>query len=134
MRRPLWFRTLASMLALWFPLVAGEPGVLHPCPTHGSGSALATSLHGAHAGASMHSAAHGAGHHSAPSAPGHDHHNCTCISCCTASAAALRAPDAPTIEIMTVERAASAAVPNAASLPRPAPEYARPYTTGPPRV
>jgi hypothetical protein len=138
MRRSPWFRALASLLALWFPLMAGEPGVLDPCPMHGAGAAIAAAFHRT-SPAAMH---HGHMHHAAArtahathgNAPRHDHHNCTCISCCVVSGAALRAPDAPTAQPAAVTFVAVSAVSNVASLARPAPEYSHPYTTGPPRV
>ena len=55
MRRTWWFRPLASLLTLWFPLIVGEPSLLQPCPTHGS---VVIASAGVHA-----SAQPAAGHH-----------------------------------------------------------------------
>lgn len=144
MRRTPWFRSLASLLAVWLPLIAGEPGLLHPCPMHGAGRAVFASLRGEAlpAPAASHDAAHshhmaagGDGHasHQTP-APGHSHHDCTCIGCCTVSASAFVAPAPPTAEFVVAEYATARTVPSVESLARPAPEYSRPYTTGPPRA
>jgi hypothetical protein len=127
MRNRPWFRTLASVLAIWFPLIAGEPGVLHPCPMHGAGAAVVSALTGVTTHASHHSAA--TNHHGAPS---HDHHDCTCINGCSVSLTAAGAPQPATIDVALVEVRAPSALSTAPTLARPAPEYARPYTTGPP--
>ena len=141
MRRALWFRSLASLLALWLPLVAGEPGLLHPCPMHGAGRAVVASLRGetVHAPATQH-AHHHAGMAAADQqpnhspAPAHDHHSCTCIDCCAVSAGAFVAPAAPAVTVAVVAYVATRSLPGVESLARPAPEYSRPYTTGPPRA
>jgi hypothetical protein len=150
-RRTVWFRSLATLLAVWLPLVAGEPGLLQPCPMHGAGRAVIASLRGepiqpgmvggsapAAPAATMHAAhnheASSAGaDHSAP-ASGHQHHACSCIDGCATSAVAFIAPDAPTAEFIVASYAAIRSVPSVESLPRPAPEFSRPYTTGPPRA
>ena len=137
MRRALWFRSLATFLAVWFPLVIGEPGVLHPCPMHGAGAAHATMHHAGMQDAAMH---HGAMHdgamHDAPSgapaAPHHDHSGCTCITCCSVSVAGLLAPDVPASTIDVVVRSVIAALPPATQLPQSSATHVRPYPTGPP--
>jgi len=135
MHRSPWFRAVAILVAVWFPLVAGEPALLQPCPMHGAGLLVAASLHHSTAPSSAHMHGHHAPQESpAPSTPGHDHHGCTCISCCTASTAILRAPNAPTGEIALNEYVVAQTLPGVASLARPSPEFARPYTTGPPRA
>ncbi len=131
MRRALWFRSLASLLAVWLPLIAGEPGLLHPCPMHGAGRAVIASLRGEAVAVAPTSHAHHADHSQAPA---HQHHDCTCINCCTVSAAAFIAPTAATTEIIVAEYSVSRTVPSVESFARPAPEYSRPYTTGPPRA
>ncbi len=120
MRQKSWFRALATVLAVWLPLIVGEPGVVHACPAHG-GSAVASTAPMAH----HHGASHG-------SAPGHDHHDCTCISCCVGSVVAAPAPVEPATVFVAAIRDIGVAHPAVASLPRQAPEYSRPYTTGPP--
>jgi len=147
MRRSPLFRTLATLLALWLPLVAGEPGLLQPCPMHGAERALIASFRGAsseqpvaveHAGGSHrhHQAAAStsaeSGQHPTPS---HDHGNCSCIDGCTpGAAAAFVAPAAPSLEVATAAHVSTSAIRSVESLARPAPEYSRPYTTGPPRA
>jgi hypothetical protein len=143
MRRKLWFRPFATLLAVWFPLVIGEPGVLQPCPTHGALTSVAS---GAQADAQAEPMAH---HHDASaeqastastasttdqSTPGHDHHNCTCIGCCVGSAASAPAPDTPTTTFIVAVYDAAVSRTTVALSPRPGPEFSRPYNTGPPRV
>src|ERR1051325_623140 len=127
MRRALWFRSLASLLALWLPLVAGEPGLLHPCPMHGAGRAVVASLRGetvqppatdhSHHHAGMAAAEHQPSHSPAPA---HDHHSCTCIDCCAVSASAFVAPTAPTAPIAAVAYVAVRSVPSVDARARPA--------------
>jgi hypothetical protein len=137
------------LLAMWLPLVAGEPGLLQPCPMHGAGPAVTASLRGElsklgllGAPAAEHSSSHG--HHAAASsaaqadhsapASSHDHHTCSCIDGCTATAVAFVTPAVPTAEFTVAEFAAVSSIPGVESLPRPGPEFSRPYTTGPPRA
>lgn len=138
MRRTWWFRPLATLLTLWFPLIVGEPSLLQPCPMHGSmfvASATTPASHAAHHGAAghaAHQAAHApaSGHHSTP---GH-HHICTCIGCCTSSAAVASTFEGPatTIIVATYEPVVGHAT--GESLYHAEPEFSRPYTTGPPRA
>jgi len=119
------------LLAVWLPLIVGEPGLLHPCPMHG---ALATAI-----GSARHAPAGVAEHHHASSqqqtshnrAPGHDHRNCTCVSCCTGSVGAPSTPVTVTTVVVALyevgrgQRAADL-------LPSLALDHSRPYPTGPP--
>jgi hypothetical protein len=158
-RRKAWFRTLATLLAAWLPLVSGEPGVLQPCPMHGAARAVIATLHGRavepgmvagtdagtsdgvsamppshqhHAAAASTSAM--AAHQSSP-ASGHEHHACSCIDGCTAaSAVAFVVPEQPAVQLVVAAYETTRSVPSVESLARPAPEYSRPYTTGPPRA
>ena len=158
MRRTWWFRPFAALFAAWFPLVVGEPSLLQPCPTHGAAAAVthaAPSAHAALAASVPHSqhvqhaehsrsspeAAHvehhdafnhGSTHHD--SAPNHQHHNCTCIGCCAGSVGSVVLPSAPTATIDATVRIVATAQRSTETLPRPAPEFSRPYTTGPPRA
>jgi hypothetical protein len=122
MRQTRWFRTIATVLAVWFPLIVGEPGVVHACPAHGGAAATSVAATAHHHGMS-----HG-------SQPGHDHHDCTCISCCVGSVVAAPAPVAPTTVFVDAIRDIVASYPATASLSRQAAEHSRPYTTGPPRA
>ena len=137
MRRALWFRSLASFLAIWFPLVIGEPGALHPCPMHGAAGAH-TAMH--HAAASHAAMNQGAMHdgmmqdasRDAPTAPHHSHAGCTCITCCAVSVAGLLAPDAPASTIVVVVRSVAVLPPAATQSVQSSATHARPYPTGPP--
>lgn len=142
MRRSAWFRSVASLLALWLPLVAGEPGLLQPCTMHGaerlvlaslgvgSSSHAAPDAHGTHG---RHDAAPDARSTSAP-AQGHDAHDCSCIDGCTvASAVALPAPAAD-IELGVVSVVRSTPTRFVEAPRRSVPEHTRPFTTGPPRA
>jgi len=141
MRRSAWFRSLASFLALWFPLIVGEPGLLHACPTHGAASPMSASSeqatsasgHGAHHAHMQHSVSQ-TGDHAHHSAPGHSHQGCTCIGCCSTANSALDVPHVPSIAVAVVVYRVARSVPSVESLARPAPEFSRPYTTGPPRA
>src|SRR5437868_4363411 len=73
MRRALWFRPLALLVAVWLPLFIGEPNLLSPCPMHGayavaSGQANTAHHHAGHASmAAQGQVAHSdATHQSAP--------------------------------------------------------------------
>jgi len=151
-RRKAWFKTVATLLAVWLPLVAGEPGVLQPCPMHGAARAVIATLRGqavepGMVGGSMTSPKmpahqhHGAApassagsDHPAP-ASGHDHHNCSCIDgCSAASVVAFVVPEQPAMEFVVAAYETTRSVPSVESLARPAPEFSRPYTTGPPRA
>ena len=131
MRRTPWFRALATLIAIWLPLIVGEPGVVHPCPMHGAHPPIATSERSA---PQAHHAVSTRGRSDGGAPPSHDHHGCTCVGSCTSIAGAVPAPDAPTISVIEAGYAARPARPNAESLARQAPEYSRPYTTGPPRA
>jgi hypothetical protein len=136
MRRSVRFRSLAAVLAFWFPLVTGEPGILATCPAHGATSAMLAHApsDAGHGASHMHHAASQGGESRHHSAPGHNHKDCTCIGCCCAASGALRAPELPAVELAVVEYQVAPSVPSVESLPRPAPEFSRPYTTGPPRA
>jgi len=130
MRRALWFRSLAALLAVWFPLIAGEPGVLHLCPMHGGGP-IVTPHPAAHAHHAVSASTEITSNNGAP--PAHDHHCCTCIASCTSTTSALPMADAPTIVAVEIAQATTAPA-SVVTVARPAAEYSRPYTTGPPRA
>lgn len=142
MRRAFWFRSVASLLALWLPLVTGEPGLLQPCEMHGAGRLVLASFGVGASAVSEHGTASSHGHHAATAASDHskgapsDHggHQCSCIDGCTVAGAAFVAPKAPTASVVVAEVAVARSVPTVESLARPAPEFSRPYTTGPPRA
>ena len=138
MRRTPWFRALATCLAVWFPLVIGEPGVLQPCPMHGALAAATTGRHPAPTAAHSHHAAastdgsHGA--HAPANAPTHDHHACTCIGACAGGAAVALTNSVLELPAVTVAYRPASILPSGERLARPAPSFTRPYTTGPPRA
>jgi hypothetical protein len=150
-RRTAWFRTLATLLAVWLPLVAGEPGVLQPCPMHGAARAVIATLRGqpvepgmvggtgpaatsSHQHHDMGSATSASADHSSP-ASNHAHHTCSCIDgCSAASLVAFVVPQQPATEFVVAAYETTRSVPTVASLARPSPEFSRPYTTGPPRA
>lgn len=80
MRRSLWHRAFAAVMAAWLAIVMAEPAVLHACPMHGGAHAAIES-----GSASAMTMAHGAAAQSSdrPShpAPGHQ---CTCLGQCCA--------------------------------------------------
>lgn len=125
MRRHPLFRLLAFLPALWLPLIVGEPGLLDPCPMHG-GMAHHSMQHAAE---DAHSAHHG---HRAPMGD-HKGHQCTCIGCCSVSAVLQTSTTTELALPIAVQRVARA-VPNVESRARPAPDFSRPHTTGPPRA
>ena len=107
MRRTPWFRSLALTFALWLPLVTGEPGLIDPCPMHGSaafseviGTGAAASMQASHM-AHMHGMVSAQDQHGENPVRGHGHNCCTCIGCCAMSTAALRAPE-PALTVSTV--------------------------------
>jgi len=126
---------LATCLAVWFPLVVGEPGVLQSCPMHGGAVATTTSTapaaHSHHAAASA-EVSHGS--HAPASAPSHGHHACSCIGACAGSAAVALTTSAPELPAVTVAYRPASILPSGERLARPAPSFSRPYTTGPPRA
>src|ERR1700754_5062453 len=107
--RPFWLRAIAAILAVWFPLVIGEPSLLQPCPTHG---AAAHASHGATTKA-----------HGHDQAPPNTHHDCTCIGCCAAGSPAAAAP-LPTEIVVGIARFDEPRIaPIAASLRPAMPEF-----------
>jgi len=83
MRRSLWHRALAAVMAAWLAIVMAEPALLHACPTHGGAAGEA------HAAVAQHGAAMGMTHGKAPATgdapaqPAHGH-QCTCLGQCHA--------------------------------------------------
>jgi hypothetical protein len=127
MRRKPWFKSFATLLAVWFPLVVGEPSLLQPCATHGAVQAT-TDGHGGHGAPQAEASEHD------PGTPDGTHHECTCIEGCCASFAAPTAPSAPETLVAALEPDAAPQYATVEALPRPGPEFSRPYNTGPPRA
>lgn len=135
MRRPWWFRLVAALCGIWLVLVVGEPGVVHACPTHGGTASAATSVQSGHAmaGHSM-ASAHAAQDARGATAPAHEHQGCTCIGCCIGGTAIAPLRAAPVVLASIVATPTGVAIASAALLPRPGPQHAQPYPTGPPRA
>jgi hypothetical protein len=133
MRRSSRFKPIAVLLAVWLPLIVGEPGVVHACPTHGAPAVVARSAPHAIGGMAEHHHATAEPKSSHDSAPGHDHHNCTCISCCVGSVAAPATQVAVTTVVVALYETRSLQ-PAVQALPSLAPDFSRPYPTGPPRA
>lgn len=141
MRRPLWSRALAALLAVWFAIVMAEPAALHSCPMHG-GPAVAAASGGHHAApapeaaASIHAAArHGMAHHGAPvPADRGAGHQCTCLGRCAAGVGAA-APAARVVLAQAVETAAArdSGLPDHEYVPVAA-AHVLPFANGPPTV
>src|SRR6185436_20871819 len=133
MRQKPWFKSFATLLAVWFPLVIGEPSLLQPCPTHGatvvaSATAPMTGGHGGHAAAAEHgSNVSQAAAGQQDSSPDHSHHDCTCIGCCSASLSAITTPSGVEAFISVLEPDTSSPYLTADLLPRPGPDFSRPY-------
>src|SRR5262245_5418057 len=72
-------------------------------------------------------------HHQAP-APAHDgdHQHCTCIGCCSTSAAKVAVPGAPVAAVIVVAHETSGFSTTVSFRAAPSPDYSRPHTTGPP--
>ncbi|HEX8848861.1 MAG TPA: hypothetical protein VF761_04935 [Gemmatimonadaceae bacterium] len=129
MRRTPWTRLLAALMAVWLPVLLGEPGLLHHhCPMHdGTATAGASvTMHGAHAGHGDHDASPESG------APHGEHHACTCIGACSASGATATLP-APIAASLEPIGTAHVGVPAEYATPaRPRVPFALPFPNGPP--
>jgi hypothetical protein len=131
------------VLTLWLPLIIGEPSLLQPCPMHGA-AFLAAAANGAMSSGMAHRLATGMAHeaHAVAGTPvsGHDHsspghhHICTCIGCCAGSPAAVPTFGTSVATIVVATYVAASEPVESAALPRPAPPFSRPFTTGPPRA
>jgi hypothetical protein len=134
------FRTFATLIALWLPLVAGGAGLLPPCPVHSGAGSMAAAhatadMAGMHAHADSHAMhGHGTSSDDQGSAPGHEHHGCSCIACCTMTVAADLAGGAPAIDAPVAIKRAAASIPARLLVVAAPAEYSRPYNTGPPRA
>lgn len=139
-RRALWFKPLATLLALWLPLFVGEPNLVSPCPTHGALAVAYGHVHGnadsmRHHGHASMASSDASQHGSQPSSPpGHDEKDCACIGCCTPGVARAAVVGAPIAIVTIASYEPELGFPPADTLPQPAPELSRPYPTGPPRA
>ena len=141
MSRPVWSRLLSALFALWFTLLAVEPGPLGSCPMHGGHHAMPAGVAGTHA-------AHGdrtAGDHAehlarhatraadaaVPERPDPAAHRCTCLGDCAGMAAAPALPVRPSGAIPPA--IASASTPEPATPIHPvAVDRRLPFANGPP--
>ena len=140
MRRPLWYRVLISLWAVWFSTALVEPAGLFACAMH-SGMTVNTV-------APVHEATDAAHHeHAAPAAssepsaaapavqtadPEHDGHACcTCLGqCSTMTAAVVPHVDSTMAEHLSLQANVAAAVVLSRIPLRPA--HALPFANGPP--
>lgn len=133
MRRARWFRLLSALLAFWVPLSVGEPSALRLCGAHDlTIAASGAGSHHGHSEAGSFTAADASSQHHAPSPDGT--HQCSCIAGCSISAAAVAVPDAPVAAVIVAAHETSGFSATVPARARPAPDYARPHNTGPPRV
>ena len=115
MSRTFGGRVIASLLAVWFGLIAAEPAALHACQVHEAAHHAASH--------SMHAAHHPERGHA---------HVCTCLgACCAGTVSALRT-GATAIIVAHVIATAVSLPPTAPAQRRPAPAHARPPSVGPP--
>ena len=130
MRRSLWHRALAAVMAAWLAIVMAEPAVLHACPMHGGVGMT-------HAASAAHGVAMEMTHHAAsapadsPAQPAHGH-QCTCLGQCSApvgvAAPAALVALAPTIETVA---ARDGGLPDFEYVPVAA-AHVLPFANGPP--
>ena len=140
MRRPIWYRVLISLWAVWFSTALIEPAGFFACAMHsGMPATTAAPVQVATSAAHHEHAAHTASTEPSASAPGaqtadpeHDGHSCcTCLGqCSTMTAAVLRQADV-TIAVYLSRQASAAAAVTLSHIPlRPA--HALPFANGPP--
>ena len=124
MKSSLRTRLAALFLALSFTTAtAGREASHAGCPIHDSLGASATQAH----------ASHHAEHAGAPD-HGDQHSGCSCLgTCCATSAGIVAAPVALNETAIAVSFVRQPASPAAIALPD-APDYIRPYPSGPPAV
>jgi len=130
MRRPLWFRTLIAVWAVWLGATLVGPADLVPCAVHGNHAmhGMSTSMAAMPDMDGMdHSARHGSPEHKSAA-------QCTCVGACCC-AATVAPPPAQVAEISIDE---PAVVINLAALARDdrapalAPPHSLPFANGPP--
>jgi len=136
MRRPIWYRVLISLWAVWFSTALIEPAGFFACAMHsGMAAVTATSVTTAPAQDAAHHE-HAAPASSAPAAesdaPAHDGHPCcTCLGqCSTMTAAVLPHVDITIAEHLARQASVAAAVVLSRIPLRPA--HALPFANGPP--
>ena len=105
---------------------------MHDAPAAQTQDVAAHSGHSAHSDHSTASTSADQGTHHAPSPDGA--HPCNCIAGCCASTVAVVVPDAPIAAVIVAALETSGYTPMAPTRARPAPEFARPHATGPPRA
>ncbi|HVX42225.1 MAG TPA: hypothetical protein VHB25_21870 [Gemmatimonadaceae bacterium] len=132
MRRPVWYRALTAIWALWFAVALIEPAGIHQCPVHGAAGADMAGM-GAMAGmANMDMAGMSMAHDQTP--PGHQSQHplhCCCLS--TGCSAPAFVPSAPSGELAD-RIVARSHEPSFADVPSPLIDraHALPFANGPP--
>lgn len=131
MRHARWFRLLSAFVAFWVPLSIGEPSALRLCAAHQGAAAPPAAAQAAGAQHHGHDVASAGRQHEAP-APGGNHQHCTCIGCCSTSAARVEVPSAPIAAVIVVAHETSGFSTTVSFRAVPSADYSRPHTTGPP--
>jgi hypothetical protein len=125
MNRTSWWRKpVVALLAVWFPLVVGEPSLLQPCRAHGS-------VVSATAEPATHDHGPSADDGDRETGTGHEHSECSCLGCCASTTGLVVARFAPTLGVLPIT--SPSVISSVDSPPRQARAHSRPYTTGPPR-
>ncbi|MFL5575508.1 MAG: hypothetical protein ACJ79S_06020 [Gemmatimonadaceae bacterium] len=142
MRRPLWSRAVAALVAIWFAIMMAEPAALHSCPMHGGLAVTAAAAGGHHHGGSVPAALAAPSEHAAQPQHGApapvDHgaggHQCTCLGQCAMGVGAA-APAAVVALAPVVETHATrdAGLPDFEYVPVAA-AHVLPFANGPPTV
>ena len=134
MRRSLWYRALAALMAAWLAIVMAEPAVLHACPMHGGAHAAASAAVQGGAGSAMTMAHDAASHASdAPAHPAHGH-QCTCLGqCCTPVGVAAPATVVALVTAPDSAAARDAGLPDFEYVPVAA-AHVLPFPNGPPTL
>jgi hypothetical protein len=136
MRRPLWNRAVAAVMAVWLAIVMAEPAALHSCPMHGGLAVGASAAGQEHAVSAVpHPGSTDAAMHRGAPAPGHGGgHQCTCLGRC-AAAVGVAAPAPRVVLTSVVETAATrdSGLPDFEYVPVAA-AHVLPFANGPPTV
>ena len=122
MKRPLAFRVVTALWAIWFAAALVGPSALHACPEH------AALTHASHAASGDHSAVADTDSHSQKRTADAD---CNCLDeCSTVSAIAIQRTEVDHDESFIAQSGAPAI--HDFETPTPARYYVQPFANGPP--